>query len=154
VSPVSKEDIVREVREAIVSATKLRSVETGWIQQQIVSAHVVAGDIGSDWSLQAAHIAIRAIVREALRSLSAVSDLDEETSAQPFLPKVDGYKHLQPIYLLARSGKSMCVPLWDVSDAELMVKASQLRKNGLGCFAHAEEIERFLAKRDLAQPRA
>ena len=60
---------------------------------------------------------------------------------------LDGYEFLQKAYTVDRDGERQLVPIDLVTNLELLKRAADYRKMGDGCYAHAREIEQYVADR-------
>lgn len=69
---------------------------------------------------------------------------DEAEPEQHVLP---GFDHLQRYYIIRRGDEDVPVLFEQVTDEEFRAKAKMLRRRGSACFAHADEIERFVELR-------
>ena len=86
--------------------------------------------------------ACREAVRRCINQLAG--DRPEQDDGQLVLP---GWDHLQAYYTVNRDGTSIGIPVFDLTDIEIKEKAKEYRKMGEGCFAHADELLRFLSQR-------
>jgi len=64
---------------------------------------------------------------------------------------LDGFEHLQRYYIIKRDGVEVPVLFEQITDEEFRAKAKMLRRRGAACYAHADEIERYI---DLRKPAA
>jgi len=84
--------------------------------------------------------------REAVRRCinKRAGDRPEQDDGQLILP---GWEHLQTYYLVKRNDTTIGISVFGLTDEEIREKAKEYRKMGEGCFAHAEELLRFLSQR-------
>jgi hypothetical protein len=53
---------------------------------------------------------------------------------------LDGFEYLQQAYPIARGAVRCLVPVDQMTDDEMDMKASEYQKMGDGCYTHAQEI--------------
>jgi len=140
----SEADLESEVR-AIVEA-KIERGETAvksWVMHEVLSAHPRPDDANRDfdfWDVCAWNHT-GDVVRRVLHRYKVTEDHDKSIT----LP---GFEYLQRAYLVDREGEPVAVPVQKLSRPEIVAKASEYRKMGMGCFAHADELMRYADERD------
>lgn len=113
-------------------------VQTDWVVHGILQRHQqITGD-DAPWFLTHGYRSTRAMVRAVLRKFGLLTELPEDT--QRVLP---GWDHLQQYYPIKRNETSQIVPIEQMSNEELLVKAEEYRAMGRGCFEHAKELDKY-----------
>jgi hypothetical protein len=141
--PYSANDLWHEAVEIIDGAlSQGQTIAPDWITNAIVAAHPLPDDFEGDdaeyteicrWS----HT--RDVVRKAVGRFKANPKL--EIDDQLTMP---GWEHLQKGYLVTRDGEQQLVPVSHLRPMELERKAKEYEQMGRGCFAHAQEIRRYV----------
>lgn len=88
------------------------------------------------------HYTYKGVRQDVGRYLSKrYGDNDKPEEKQHALP---GFEHLQRHYIIKRGDEEVPVYFEQITDEEFRAKAKMLRRRGAACFAHADEIERFI----------
>ena len=145
---MSYSDQLRQEIESVLDAlaAERRSWNAAWITTAICSEHEagLAADDGEDiefWRY-GGQTTCREMVRRCINRRAGEKPEPQET--QFILP---GFEHLQTYYVVKREGEDLGVSVFDLTAMEIKEKANVYRKMGAGCFAHADELLRFLAQR-------
>jgi len=77
----------------------------------------------------------------------AVDKYDKSSRPGDGQMTLEGYEFLQEAYTVEREGERQLVPIHSATAAELLKRAKDYRKIGDGCYAHAREIEQYVADR-------
>jgi hypothetical protein len=138
---------INETLDAL--AAEGREWNASWVAQEICRRH--EGGL-SDNEGDAAfwlHTGYSDTRREVTRCINrrAGKEADRGNPAQIVLP---GFTHLHHYYVVTRAGEDVGVPVFDMTDAELLAKRTEYEAMGAACFAHAREIERFRQEREAA----
>ncbi len=131
-------DLLNEVRELVRAGIERGKVLTAsLIADEIIRSHEDDRDF--------IQLCIAGHVRVAVRKgLGMEFKRDSEPDGQMLLP---GYEHIRRAYLIERDDVQKIVPIEQIADEELEEKIREYRTMGKGCFAHADELERYLRKR-------
>jgi hypothetical protein len=81
---------------------------------------------------------VRDHVGKYLLKKYGMSDEDKKQKTFP------GFEHLQTHYMVKRGEEIVPVEVDLISDDDLYANAKMLRRRGKACYAHADEIERFI----------
>jgi hypothetical protein len=116
-----------------------------WITHAVVQAHsdvLPAGEHGEffEW---AAYQTVRTQVRTVIGKRAGDKPHEPSEREQISLPGFDR-QHLQDYYLVRRNGDDIGVPVTDLADDEIEAKAALYRSMGAACYAHADELDRFI----------
>lgn len=116
-----------------------------WVAHEICTRHS-AGLTGADDADFWRHTGYSDCRREVRRCINRrAGDRPEHDHAQTDL--LPGYKHLQAYYVVEREEEAVGLPIQRLSREEIMAKASAYRRMGEACFAHADELDRYLRLR-------
>lgn len=141
---------LREEAQSIIDEvlTKGQIVNPDWIAHAIVAAHPLPdGFEGEDAEFteicrwQHTRDVVRQTVNRFKEYAKAAND------SQLVMP---GWEHLQRGYLVTRDKEQQLVPVTALSDHEFESKAQEYEHMGRGCFAHAQEIRRYIRMRKSA----
>ncbi len=115
-----------------------------WIAHEICDSHErgLVSDSAADFWRHCGYRDCRSQVTRCInrRAGDGAEKLDEQL-------KLPGYEHLQGYYVVDRAGEEVGIALFGLTDDELEEKVSVLRRMGAACFAHADEIDRYLRGR-------
>ncbi len=131
--------------EVIVDARERRSevLEARWITHTVCLGHEsVLREDGEDrefW-LWCGYKTVREMTRRYLARRHCEDPKSVSSKKEPFLP---GFERLQAYYAVVREKEELFVPITLLADAEIDGKIAQYRAMGVGCHAHADELERF-----------
>lgn len=77
-----------------------------------------------------------------------VGKYDVETrSASDTQDPLPGFEYLQRAYTVPRESKTVLVPIYKCTDAELLDRAAECDRQARGCRAHARELRSFVKAR-------
>jgi len=140
---MKQSELIAEIEMLIDEAMEdAPSVSTPWLVQTMVSRHSRLEGEDLDCALLCMNEHFRDSVGSTLRKMRPHPE-DE----QAFLP---GVSRIQKRYLIERDGEDYVVATPNLTAPELRRKATEYRRMGAGCFAHADELERLAADRDAA----
>ncbi len=111
--------------------------------QQIIDAHDKINGEDADWYRNCVYDRIRDLVRNAIRSFKGVPK--KSLDPQMILP---GYEYVQRAYSITRDDVEQGVPVDMLTDEEAKDKSIELRRMGIGCISHAEELDRYIVDRN------
>ena len=106
-----------------------------WVTQEVMARHDEFRGKDRDWAVLCAHSHVRATVRKRVQAYKP-----EQDDNQPLLP---GFESLQSAYMVVRNGEQAAVRVDLLTPVEVRAKAEEQRRMGRGCFAHADELERY-----------
>ena len=132
-----KTQINARINNLIESGEPLRAQ---WIAHEVCEEHTegLAENDHADFWRHGGYKACREEVRRCIGK--RVGDKPKARDNQLKLP---GFDHLQEYYLVERGGDEIGVPVDGMTDDEIDAKAHLYRQMGMGCFAHANELDRF-----------
>ena len=135
--------IVGEIEERLNSLSAHAKVwDPVLITMDVCNAHrdgLVQGDGGIFWEW-AGHRYVREMVRKQINS--RVGGHVTPAAPQLHLPGFERDR-LQYYYTVERDGRELHVPVTEMADDEIDIKAEAYRKMGAACYAHADELDRF-----------
>lgn len=143
----STADLYREIDEEIVSLESQNAprLHPDWIAQSVLARHPdIAGD-DTAFYVCAGRACVRDAVRVRLNRYKARPQLEADRQTV-----LEGFERLQRHYLCSEDGTQVAILVHEMSDAQLEAKAAELRAMGVGCYQHADEIERYRAQRQQA----
>lgn len=121
-----------------------RIVNPDWLTKFIVDRHPNIQGADVSWYQICAYGHVRDTVRQCVgRFKSKPEDVLAPTTG--LLP---GFDYLNQSYLIPRDGEQMIVPIHEMTDAELEVKAREYERMSEGCVRHAAELRRYKTLRD------
>lgn len=121
----------------------VRAISTNAAVQQVIESFGVHNE--QDPRYQGAMVEyVHRIVNRMFNRYKVKAETDREVDGQLVLP---GYERLQQRYLVREGDESVAVKIQDLTDIQLLEKATELRNMGEGCFLHADEIERYISDR-------
>jgi hypothetical protein len=116
-------------------------VQMHWAVQELISQQgEIAGD-GVPFFTLCAREHVYRVVKKAVDKYDQPQAEDHEQLI------LDGYECLQEAYTVEREKERQLVPVQFISNAELLARASEFRKQSRGLLNHAKEIERYVAQR-------
>jgi hypothetical protein len=140
--PMKQAELTEEVELDIMAAlVDGRAVKKSWIKHAIMERHQAIDGPDRDWFILCA---TEHIDRTVNRVLSHYTIADTQTDAQLVMP---GCERLQRVYLVERHADSTLVPIGSMTDEEIEQKVADYRAMGDGCYAHADELGRYLKRR-------
>lgn len=82
------------------------------------------------------------------RTVKAAVDKYEDTEGDDAVQMtLDGFQCLQEAYTVKRHGERQLVPVYMLTDEELLGRAKEFRKQAKGLLNHAQEIEQYVSDR-------
>jgi hypothetical protein len=133
--------LVQEITDKIETYMARKQIlNADWITTEICNDHEdgLAGNEHSEFWQHGGARTVREQVRKTINKMHGNS-----ASADDRQGSLPGFLHLQNYYMVIRDGDEVGVPLFDMSDAEIDIKAEQHRAMGRACYEHADELERF-----------
>jgi hypothetical protein len=160
--PTSINDITSEIKAIILKGMDSgRVMSTPWIITAVLAKHPILyhpDEIGTHKCDSAfAELARHHFTAEQVRR--TVRLFKKPDSDIALLP---GYSHLQRGYLTTRESvveedmsddaepELIICPIEKMSTEQLRQKATEYRSYGAGCYAHADEIDRYIVERERA----
>jgi hypothetical protein len=144
---LNEESIYSEVRK-FVSDLVDAGVETPveWITTNFLNSR---GDIAGEGEALYRYCT-RAHVNRIVKKVVGKYDIDARSAgdAQDPLP---GFEYLQRAYTVPRESKTVLVPIYKCTDAELLDRAEECDRQAKGCRAHARELRSFVSARSAAE---
>lgn len=128
---------------------KMRSheaIRANWVAHSIINSHsggLIEGDHKDFWNHCGYHT-VRDLVRRCINQ-KLEGSVDE--SAQDKQLVMEGFDHLQTYYMVERDGEQTGVPVEHLTEEEVLIKAAHYRSMGAACYAHADELHRYLSLR-------
>ena len=116
-------------------------VEMRWAVQELINSQ---GDISGDGVEFYALCAREHIYRVVKRAVDKYENSNSKDHDQLTL---EGYECLQKAYTVERDNERKLVPVHLISDEELLARAAEFRRQVDGLKKHAEEIEKYIARR-------
>ena len=112
-----------------------------WIAHSICNEHKEALDQSedADFWLHCGYVECRDQVRRCIGARAG--DRPEKNTEQL---AIDGFDYLQPYYMVEREGQRIGVSVYSMTRDELLEKAATYRRMGASCYAHADEIAKFM----------
>jgi hypothetical protein len=151
----SGSDLRGEIKE-IVNRTVANGirVRAAWIATEICNNHpYISGEDSEFWSYTGAS----GVHAEVRRFLSSVKSDEGDESKQGKLPfTMPGYQYLQKMYFVSdlsdeeSDGAPVGIPLTEMTDEQVELKAKELERMASGCMAHADELRRYARNRKQA----
>lgn len=138
---MSQTELDSEIRALIELRLEKGGVDMDDVVAAIVGNHQqIAGD-DHGWYLLCANAHVRASAGKITREY----DFDPESAEQN--PTLPGYEFLHAAYNVIKNGKQRIVRVEDATDDDLLAKADEIRRHGMGALRHADEIVRYVARR-------
>jgi hypothetical protein len=141
-------DLRQELRHIIEDGiARGQAMPMGWIVETVMQRHPLPREFEQRGFYEHhTRCNIRIELRKTLRDYTVGDEEDEGDPRQGSLP-LEGYHYLQRICLVKRDRDRVVVDIEQMSRAECEAQAARRRKMGAGCFAHAEEWDRWIAGR-------
>lgn len=146
-----KNEIMNVVQRAISEG---RPASSAWIAMEICNRHPLPDDWRGDdyefWMLcgtSGAQAKVRLVANELKK---------EQDSLQLNLPGIrkEGFRHLQKSYFVSDPSNPeslpLLVPVDQMTEEQIILKAEEYRKMAVGCNEHADELLRYLNDRKAA----
>lgn len=138
---MSDDSIYREIREAIDA--RIASGEV--ITRDSLTHDIVRGKSkieGED--IEFYRVCAFKFVADLVRKCIGKFDARPETDPQLVL---DGFEHLQKAYTVQRGGQTVLVPIDQLTDIEIELRAQDYEKMAKGCLAHSRELRSYKRNR-------
>lgn len=125
-------ELTAKIEQAIETMGEASHLHPDWITHVVMSQYTDIQGKDSDFYTIMARTYIRDQVRKRLNGYQA----DD--------PQVIEYfNRLQERYLLDDDGEQVAIRVQDMTRAQRLQKAAELRTMGAGCYQHADELERY-----------
>lgn len=134
---MSETSVYREVREYIADKiSQGHIVSVDWLTHDIVrnKSDIEGGDV--EFYRVCAFTHVRDVVKRCVGKYDAKPKSDAQLT-------LDGFEHLQVAYSVERSGQVVLVPVDQLSDEEIELRAAEYDKMARGCIGHAEELRAY-----------
>ena len=140
-------DLQHEIEKTIerMEAQNEARLHPDWITQAVMNQHPDVDGGDADFYECCSRAEVRNQVRKRLNRYKASADLEIDTQIT-----LEGFERLQKRYLVTEKGEQVAVRIESMATKQLQEKADELRAMGAGCYQHADEIDRYLARRDTA----
>lgn len=147
---LNEESIYSEVRKFVDDLVD-RGQETPveWITSNFLNSR---GEIAGEGAALYRYCT-RAHVNRIVKKVVGKYDV-EARSASDTQDPLPGFEYLQRAYTVAREGKTVLVPIYKCTDAELIDRAAECDKQARGCRAHARELRSFVQARSKTEQAA
>jgi len=144
----SHDSIIKEINEYLdYLATRNEPWVAKWIANSVCQKHMAAlskQHDSADFWMHCGYDTCRKLTTKCINKRAGVG---EEIRGQMTLP---GHNHLQAYYIVPRDGVEVGVPLSQLSDDEIELKALSYESMATGCIEHADELRRYAKGRSLA----
>lgn len=139
-------ELERIAFELIGAKARTEPVSVPWAVQELINSRgEIVGD-GTDFFLLCAREHCNRVVKKVVELFNMQTEEHDERAEQMTL---DGFEHLRIAYSVERDGERTLVPINQCTAAELLHRAAEFRRQSKGLEAHAREIERYVASRDV-----
>lgn len=141
----SENKIKQEINSILDDLDKRNEIwSPRWVAHMIVNSHKdgIRNGAHADFWNHCGYSKAREMVTRCINRRAGVS---KETISKQFI--LPGYEHAQSHYVVTRNNDEVGVPIHQCSDEELSLKANTYRKMGVACFAHADELVRYISAR-------
>lgn len=120
-----------------------QTVQMTWAVQELINKQgIITGEGVPFYDLCAREFVYKLIKKAVNRyETGAAGDSDSPQMT------LEGYDYLQEAYTVVRDEERQLVPVGDLTDEELLERASDFRKQSLTLIAHADDIDSYVAKR-------
>lgn len=137
----------REIRQTVEAWDKSgKHLVPTFITHEIVKRHVAGLARANEHTPFYEHFAHKGCRSEVGRYISKTYGDEAADAKKP--DTFFGYEYIQRHYVITRDGEDIAVPIDDLTDAEIEARVEMLRKRGLACLAHADELERYRSLRE------
>lgn len=134
----SLSDLKQEIEQTISAMESQSRLHPEWITQAVMSKHSDVEGNDTDFYQCCARAEVRTQVRKRLSQYKASADTTVDRQIV-----LEGFERLQKRYLIAENGEQVAIRIQDMTEEQLQVKANEYRAMGVGCFQHADEIDRY-----------
>lgn len=138
--------LVEEIHSILDGLAERReNWDATWVAHEVCQSHKdgLSADAEADFWRHCGYAQTRDMVRRCISERAEPprpEALETERARQYVLP---GFDHIRTHYLVERDGTEVGVFVYSLTDEEIEAKASQYRKMGAACYAHANELDRF-----------
>lgn len=140
---ICQSDLTEEVKTFITQAIdRNQPISADWIANEILSKHQQIFGPDRDFYILCGSVHVRKTVQQTLRLYR-----DEPGQEFPEQLRMEGWDHLQKVYLVDRRGEQVITPIDKCTNTELLAKIAEYREMARGCDKHADELERYRASR-------
>lgn len=121
-----------------------RQLKAAWITHSICKRHEIdlPQSDGAEFWRHCAYAHVREAVRRRINAIAG--DGPDRDDRQDCLP---GYEHLQAYYFVQRRGEKVAIIIGQMTDAEIIEKASEHDRMADACRSHAVELRDYLNDR-------
>lgn len=134
----SLNDLTNEISQILSEMESESRWHPDWITQKVINLHPDIEGKDKDFYTITSRTMIRGQVRKHLDRFKLKAET--EPDQQLLLP---GFTRLQRRYLVAIDGTQVAVRIEDMTREQRRAKSVELRRMGLGCFQHADELDRY-----------
>jgi len=140
---LNEESVYADVRKFVADLVD-SGVETPveWITASFLKSR---GDIAGEGAALYRYCT-RAHVGRIVKKVVGKYDVEARSAADP-QDSLPGFAYLQRAYTVARESKTVLVPIFKCTDAELLDRAEECDRQARGCRAHARELRSFVQSR-------
>lgn len=124
-------------------------VHADWLVQEVINGQGEIAGEGEEFYSYCAREHVYRVVKKVIEKIKQ----DEESEPDDRQLNLEGFRYVRTAYTITREREQVLVPIELLSNAELMQRADELHKIGLGVIAHAEELRDYCKQRDLNEAR-
>jgi len=117
-----------------------QKIHPKWVTQQILCNHPDIEGEDADFYKVVGKDSVYDHVRRRINRFKLAPENELEVDSQLTLP---GFKRVQKAYLTEIEGVPIAIPVDRLSSPQRLAKVRELRLMGAGCYAHADELERY-----------
>jgi hypothetical protein len=152
----SNSELKNEILEVIQKTiTERRPASSAWIAMEICNNHPLpdewSGDDYEFW-MMCGTSGVQSKVRAVVNQLKNEQDKGEQLDLPGILKA--GFKHLQEAYFIANQSDEQSIPILlpldQMTDEQIDVKAEEYERMAIGCQEHADELRRYRRDRKAA----
>jgi len=140
---LNEESVYADVRKFVADLVD-SGVETpvDWITTNFLNSR---GEIAGDGAALYRYCT-RAHVSRIVKKVVGKYDVESRSAGDTQDP-LPGFEYLQRAYTVPRESKTVLVPIFKCTDAELLERAEECDRQARGCRAHARELRSFVRSR-------
>jgi len=134
-------EVTREIRRIVTDKVDAgATIRVEWLTTEIIAQKdAIEGD-DVDFYLACGVDFVKRVVKKV------IGEYDPQVATNEQLV-MDGFTQLQKAYTVRRNDEIMLVPIHDVTDAELELRAQEYDAMAKGCIKHAQEIRVYARSR-------
>lgn len=142
----STTEVTNEIRRQVADRVDAGiSIRVEWFTQEILSQKdQISGD-DADFYVSCAAVFIKDTVKRCIGLYEP-----KTTAPQDRQLVMDGFDYLQKAYTVDRAGERMLVPVQDLTEDEILVRAEELKAIAKGTQKHALELLGYLRAKQAA----